>query len=478
MDKKKVVSSLKNKAEHNVEKVNPFNKPINKNDTSDTGYESAKLGYRTVKKSKGAAKLTAKTGKKAYKVTKKTVKNTAKAAKKTAKAAKNTAKATYKATKATIKGIGVTIKVATEIVVQGAALLSNPIVLAIVVVLILCLAIIIPMILFMGGGTAATMTNQAYGSAIGLDEGLEDILSEGQVYFDNACGRQKAEFDGLIDSLKYNTGDMPHSDLLFAVATPSGLHVPKCVANPTNKEYAKSIYDRSVSELEAIALVYVYLEKQENESNGTEGEIYKVEFTDDIFDELLDNMVSWNDRVLYNQECPEKNCSVHQEENPERKEMSKIVGWAVDAYNDWGPVSAKLNRWNEIENGYAQDQYWTYTVSPALDAWLSNYNDYYWNYIPGYYVEDYYGNPDGFQDVLGTFYESYYAQEQAIPEYIYTTTCDREHDYHSIQLNVVSADTIMESWSFTDIDKQWYNATYTGLQYYLSSKNEAEETEE
>ena len=33
-----------------LEKVNPLNKKIDKNDTTDTGVESLRLGYRTAKK--------------------------------------------------------------------------------------------------------------------------------------------------------------------------------------------------------------------------------------------------------------------------------------------------------------------------------------------------------------------------------------------------------------------------------------------
>lgn len=466
MRKNKVTSELL----HGLDKSNPLNKSINKNDTSDTGYESSKLGYKTLKKTKSTAKTTAKTGKAAFKATKTTAKTTAKAAKQTVRTAKTSAKVAVKTGK-------VVVKVASEIVIQTIALASNPTFWVVVLVLLIILIVLLLTVsLLAGGGAASTARTKAYTQPVGLTMEMEEVLSQAQVYFDDAFARQKTEFDGFIDSLYFQTGDEKHSDLVYMICN-DGDEFNKDFATPSKKQELKNKVSDSIFEEEIIALVYVYLEKLENEKNDTSGEIYKVEFSDEIFDDLFDHMIAWSEDVYYNQECPKRDCSVHQEENPERAKMSKIVGWAVDAYNDWGPVAAVLEEWNSIHDTNGQNLCWSNKVEPLLSKWLSDYEDYYWYYIPDYYVEDYYGNPDGFQAVLGTFYESYYAQEQAIPKYIYTSTCDREHEYHAIGLDIVTSDTIMDEWNFNEVDRQWYELISNGLKVYLSQNNSADDEE-
>lgn len=476
MRKNKVTSELL----HGLDKSNPFNKSINKNDTSDTGYESSKLGYKTLKKTKSTAKTTAKTGKTVFKATKTTAKTSAKAAKQTVRTAKTSAKVAFKTGK-------VVVKVASEVVIQTIALASNPTFWVVVLVLLIILIVLLLTVsLLAGGGAASTARTKAYTQPVGLTMEMEDVLSQAQVYFDDAYGRKKAEFDSLIDSLKYSTGDMPHSDLVYLKCN-DGDEFLTSIATPTRKGQLKTKFSKSISEEEAIALVYVALEKAENETNGTSGEIYKVEFSDEIFDDLFDKMIAWSDTVWQDQECPQKNCSIHidKKPNPERQEMSKIVGLSIDAYDSWGiipegnTVLDKLLRWNSIPDGYAQDQYWNNTVYPAIQAWESDNYDFYWYHLPDYYYKDYYDDPYGFQEILGTYYEYYYAQEQAIPEYIYTTTqtCDREHDLHAIGLDIVSSDSIMDEWNFNDVDRQWYDLINNGLKVYLSKNNSADDEE-
>jgi hypothetical protein len=46
---------------------------------------------------------------------------------------------------------------------------------------------------------------------------------------------------------------------------------------------------------------------------------------------------------------------------------------------------------------------------------------------------------------------------------IETVTCDRVHDLHSIGLDIISKDSIMDSWGFDDNYKQWVELTYQGF---------------
>ena len=281
-----------------------------------------------------------------------------------------------------------------------------------------------------------------------------------------------------IDSLYYDPDDLPNSDLVYMICS-DGDEFQKSVATTSRKNQLKTKFSKSLSETEAIALVYVYLEKQENDDNGTEGEIYKVDFTDDSFDELLDMMISWTDAVYYNQECPQKNCSIHIEEkpNPDYADISELVNTSAYAYNDWGGICVLLEKWNGIKDGNGQKQYWNNTVQPAIDKWLSDYEDFEKYHIPVWYY-DYYSNPYGYLAVIGTLYEQYCEEQANTPETIITktVTCDHLHDYHAIGLDIVSADAIMTAWNFSEIDKQWYDITYKGLQ--LTSEAEAEKAAE
>ena len=457
MAKKKISSSITS----GLDKSNPFNKPIDKNNTSDTGSESTKLGYKTGKTTLRAGKITVRTGKKAYRT-----------AKKSAKLAKNTAKKTVKATKAavktTVKVIKVAVKVTTEVVVQTVALLSNPyvlIALLIIIVVVLCVILIIALI-GSGGAVATNTTNKAYMSAAGLDMSLSDILIEGEEHFNTASEKKQSEFDTFIDGLYYSSDDLKNSDLVYMVCS-DGDEFQKSIATTSRKNQLKTKFSKSLSETEAIALVYVYLEKQANEDNDTKGEIYKVDFTDDAFDELLDMMIAWSDTVYYNQECPDKNCSVHIEEkpNPDWQYYWELENIAAPAYNDWLAICELLDKWNSIKDGNAQKQYWSNTVEPAINKWLSDYEDFEKYHVPVWYY-DYYSNGYGYLEVLGGLYENYYNERISRPETITTKTitCDHLHDYHAIGLDIISADDIMTAWNFSDIDRKWYDITYKGLE--------------
>ena len=303
---------------------------------------------------------------------------------------------------------------------------------------------------------------------------VSEILESGEEYFNRAAEKQKNEYDALIDSLYFNTGDVQHCDLLFAVATPSGLNTDKVKADPQHKQAAKAIYDRSVSELEAIALVYIYLEKQENEANGTEYDIYEVEFTDEIFDELLDDMVSWSDKVFEKQECPEKNCTIHIEErhNPEWDTAKENCDTSVNAYYEWrDDIQPLIEKNAHIPSSTSQRQDWDNNIQWRIDNWNLVYSSLVGNAYTSNYGYDCLGELDRISDY-------YITNLNKTPETIVeqTTTCDREHDYHSIHLNVKTADQVMNTWNFNDTERQWYELTFNGLQ--LVSETETDETEE
>lgn len=436
MSKKKVASSLI----RGIEKVNPLDKPVNKSDTSNSGIESAKLGYRTIKKGKKTAKKTVKAG-----------------------------KLIYNAPVKTVKTVIWTVKAATSVVVHTAAMMMNPVFWVIVAVLFIVVTWILPTILLLtGGASGATTINKAYGNAAGVNEKIANVFPQAVEFYNTASENKQNEFNSFIDSLYYDVDDLPNSDLVYMECSKDGSVYQTSMATDYRKQQLKDKFSKSLSKEEAIALVYINLEKQKNADNGTEGEIYEVEFTQEAFDNLLNMMVSWTDTVYAGRECPQANCSVHIEEkpNPDYDELSQLVNTAASAYNDWGGVCVKLERWNSIQNGTAQTQYWNNTVQPAINKWLSDYAEFEQYHVPVWYYDYYSSNGYGYLDVLGGIYEECSERLDNTPETITvrTVNCDHLHNLHAIGLNVVSKDDVMTAWNFTEIDKEWYEITYKGFQ--------------
>ena len=389
-------------------KLNPIDKPINKNDTSDTGVESLRLGYRTVKKGKKAA---------------------------------NGIKLLYKAPAATIKVAKVSVKVTETIVTHIAAFLISPVFWIIVFIILIISTLIIPFILILaGGGVAGTTKSKAYGTAAGSNQVIATAFVQAENFYRIASENKQNEFNSLINSFYFSTSDLSHSDLVYMKCSHDGSEYQTSLATDTRKQQLKDKFSNSLPKAEAIALAYVYLEKQKNNDNNTSGKLYEIEFTQQAFDDLLNKMISWTETTYSGQECPSHDCARDPNLFREWKDYERKYNEAVNSFNRW---------FDYVRNGWNIDDWWheygwLYNTYPYTD---NDGNDY------GQYIGDMMHHFETERDRYHTDYDN-------------SRVCVHEHNLHAIGLDIISKEAVMDSWGFDENDRQWVEMTY---QFFINN---------
>ena len=389
-------------------KLNPIDKPINKNDTSDTGVESLRLGYRTVKKGKKAA---------------------------------NGVKLLYKTPAATIKVAKVSVKVTETIVTHIAAFLISPVFWIIVFIILIISTLIIPLILILaGGGVAGTTKSKAYGTAAGSNQVIATAFVQAENFYRIASENKQNEFNSLINSFYFSTSDLSHSDLVYMKCSHDGSEYQTSLATDTRKQQLKDKFSNSLPKAEAIALAYVYLEKQKNNDNNTSGKLYEVEFTQQAFDDLLNKMISWTETTYSGQECPSHDCARDPNLFREWKDYERKYNEAVNSFNRW---------FDYVRNGWNIDDWWheygwLYNTYPYTD---NDGNDY------GQYIGDMMHHFETERDRYHTDYDN-------------SRVCVHEHNLHAIGLDIISKEAVMDSWGFDENDRQWVEMTY---QFFINN---------
>ena len=393
---------VKSGAKKAAGKVNPFDKKINKNDVSDSGVESVRLAYTSTKK-------TVKTVEQTIKTTQRTIKTTQ-------KAISGTGKIIYKTGKFTGKVIVTAIKVTETVAVHVVASLMNPAIIVIVGAFFLLLMLLLMVVLLLSSAASAVVSNQnAYSTAAGLGNVAEQY-AKGQEYFRIAADNRQAEFNAMIDNMYYDNNSLTTSSLVYMERTlpePTIIY-EKSFSTEERKNTLKSAWDISltITETEALAIVYVYLEKQKNAEKQTDGGIYHVSYTQEVFDEILQKCVIYTDTVYEGQFCPDENCTRHVDYVPSP---------------DW---EYALNMLNEAANYDNQS-----TEESDLEYWGQQYE--YWD------------------NVLNS-------TSSTIEEVSYI--CEHQHSLHSIGLAFFTKEDIMNALEFTDNDKQWENLTEKGFE--------------
>lgn len=410
--------------------ANPLNKRANFNDTTDTGVESLKLGYTTVKK-------TYQTGKKAVRGV----------------------RVLYKAPVKTVKFAVGTVKVASSIVIHTVALLLNPIFWALILLFVLVFLIIMPAIIILLGGGAASgsTTNKAYGTAAGANKDILTAYAEAEEFYRIAAETRQNDFNSMIDSLYFSTDDLKHSDLVYMKCSHDGSEYQTSMATNSKKNQLKTKFSNSLPKAEAIALVYVYLEKQKNDENSTIAQIYEVEFTQQAFDDLLNQMISWTETIYSGQECPNKNCSVREEHNPEWDTAKYNRDMSVNAFNEWATdIQPRIANNTRIKDGAAQSQDWDANIGWRIDNWNLVYSD---------LIGNAYTSNDGLDCLadLDRISDYYIEILDKTPENFQVVDCEHLHNNHAIGLNIISKESVMDSWGFDDNYRQWVELTYQGF---------------
>lgn len=452
-----------NTGKHIINKANPINKRINKSDIADHGVESLRL-----------ANTAYKTGKQTIKTTKTTIKTTEKSIKlagETAKNTKRTVVTTYRVVKATV----IFIKDFTIALVTVA---TSP-ALWIVVAASVIIAVLISAAATLLGGASEyeEQIRQAINDPIGLVDNIPEDIQNALEYFRIACENKKTEYCDMINNLYYDIDNLPESDLVYEVRNSPPTTYDTSIATSSRKVTLCNAWDVTLSAPEALSIVYVLLERAENEANGTELELYPVEYSQLAFDELLDICCIHTDTVFSGQECPQRNCSLHYDEQPNPAYTTAYNAYIqeVDRYNDFlenvSPWSAEYRSRLEAQaaepNHMAREamQSWVDDAKEMLQQAFNN-----WEYVfgwTGWEVNEY--MDINCQAWLGEFVEDAQTTMNNTPQTIQTPyyTCDHLHELHSIGLNLFNADETMNLYSFTEAERQWVaNLTQTYSAYF------------
>ncbi len=419
---------------------------INVHDTSDTGAESVRLGVDAVKK-----------GKRAIRTAKDTVRKSVRAAK-------------------------TTFNLLHHLIVHTVAILISPVtwvILAIGLVLYLLMTLLIILT-----GVAAQDNNaqqQAYASPVALGENIPEEIEEAKGFFEAAVNAKKREYADQIDALVFNTADMPHNDTVYLVRNEPPATFQTSLATDARKTQLKNAWQLDVTEAEGIAIAYVYLEKQENQTHGSQGVLYPISYTQDVFDLIVADMVTVTERLDQHQECPGAECSVHYHvaANPAYATAQQAYTDAVTRCNDWNimvvprcndyisalnnynntPAAGQSYAWQQVENTYA-------AYTQAVNNWSTVFG------IWGLTIDEYLGA--NMQTRLNGEVTTAENTLNNTPQTTQTPyyTCDHLHTLHSFGLNFYSAEQVMLTLGFTEDEKQWVALTATNIQQYLITEPE------
>ncbi len=414
---------------------------VNLHETTDTGAESVRFGADAAKKSKRAVR-----------------------------AAKDTAVKTARTVKTTVN-------VLHHLVVHTVAVLISPVtwvILAIGLVLYLLMTLLIILT-----GVAAQDNNaqhQAYATPVALGEDIPEEITEAKGLFEAAVNAKKREYTDKIDALIFTTSDMPHNDTVYLRRNEPSAEYQTSLATPARKTQLKNAWQLAVSEAEGIAIAYVYLERQENEAHGSQGVLYPVSYTQDVFDLIVADMVAVTETLYHGQQCPNADCAVHyhEEPNPDYAAAQADLTAAIARRDDWNanvvPRSNDyVNAVNEYNNTPAAGQpYAQQRIDSTYALFVQAVNN--WSSVFGIWGL----NIDG---QLGASMQARLNREVAAaetarnntPETIRTPyyTCDHLHTLHSFGLNLYNADQVMQTLSFTEDEKQWVALTAMNIEQYL-----------
>lgn len=415
-----------------VKKLNPLDKKIDMNSTTDTGADALKAEYKTIK-----------TTQKTIKTAKTTIKTTEKATKATIKTTKKATETTVKATKIIVTTtVKATVKVANA-AIEVIAAISSPIVLIILVALVLIVGVFAIVIVVIGGDNTnkVAMTN-----AVGLIDVAEQY-KKGAEMLEKAVNDKCDKYNHIIDSLVYDTDNLAYSDLIYAERTRQTHTIyEKSFANNTRKNNIKGMWEYNIEEQDFLAITYVYLEREKNTEKKTDVMIYEVEYTQEVIEKILNSAIPVADTIIERQECPNKNCMKSTSLLKEAINAEEKSSLMAQGYNEWVDITI------DLENGIE-----------VLDERIDN-----WWYIYGEVAETYPfldNNGNNYLDVIGARYEQLDREATAKrAEYDASEVCEHNHTLHNVGIAFYSADELMDLLKFDDADKEWVKLTKEGFE--------------
>lgn len=364
------------------------------NETSDTGTEGLRLGYSTVRQAD------------------KTIRTAQRTIKTTAKTAKKTAKVTYKVTKTVVKITTKTVKAIAKGVIKIISVIPPPILLILVGAMLFMLLMLGAVMVIAGGVAGGTnATKSAYENALGLAVPAEEY-ADGAGFYTTAMDGAKSSFEAKIDALSYDETNLAHSDLVYFTRSSPGNPNAKLehseLATDAIKTQIKNTWLPSLSEQEVLAIAYVYLQKQENDAQGTTGALYQVEYTQDVLNDVVGKLYAITETVHEKQQCPGKDCDTHKVTNP-----------------TWTYFDEKLGEAAKIINGE----------------------------LPGD------------KEQAHTDYKNYLLSRDATPKEIDEAYCPKLHNNHSIALTFYDKTSVLMQLGLNEIPyAEWVEMTTTGFE--------------
>lgn len=389
-------------------KVNPINKPINKNEVTDTGVESLRLANSAVKKTTSAVKTT----------------------KSAAVTAKNTAKTTAKVVQYSFKFVY-------EVAAQAVAIVINPMFLFFAAIVVIVVMLFGLFMLLIGG---QNNSEEAMTTAEGLVE-VADQYDKAKDFFNKALADRKHDFTGIVDSVYYNSSDLAHSHLVYVERVNDHHIFPKYFANGDNKNKIKNMWDYQIDEKDMIAIAYVWLEMKENTDRKTYLQIYDVKYDQDTFTDLVQKSALLPYTIIDGQECPDHNCQKSTELLRKANDAEEKRNRSADAFNEW----------------YAHE-YWHNSTWSINDWW----NAYGWMYDRYPYYDN---DGEDYGRYLGQKYNDFNRDAIAArDEYERSEVCEHHHRLHNIGLVFRTKDELMNELGFDETYKYWVELTVQGFE--------------
>ena len=386
-------------------KVDPLNKPINKNEVTDTGAESLRLTKTTIKKTKSAVKTTRNTVA--------TVKNTART---TAKVAQYSFKFVY------------------EVAAQAVAIVINPIFLVFAAIVVIIIMLFGFFMLLIGGQSNSE-------EAMTTAEGLVDVADQYKIaedYYNKALADRKKEFTDIIDNMYYNNNDREHSDLVyFKKIKHNPAEYLTDFADADRKDAIKKKWDYLIDDKDLIAIAYVWLEQQENTAQNSYLQIYEVTYTEEVFKKLFETTVQMSHRTDDNQRCPTGECARDPDLWVKKQEYEDKFNACVRSFDEW---------WHIHDHGGSVDDWWN------KYGWLYNRYPYFdndWN--------------DYSQYIGDNMHEFEVQRDHYTDLYNNTLVCTHHHKLHSVGLSFWTKEDLMESLGFDETYKYWVELTVQGF---------------
>lgn len=414
---------------------------VNLHETTNTGAESIRLGVDAAKKGKRAVG-----------------------------AAKDTAVKTARAVKTTVN-------ILHHLVVHTVAVLISPVTWVIIAIgFIVYLLMTLLIILTSVAAQDNNAQHQAYATPVALGDNIPEEIQQAKAMFDAAVEAEKHAYTAQIDALRFSTADMPHNDTVYLVRNEPPATFETSLATNARKTQLKNAWQLAVSEAEGIAIAYVYLEKHENLTHGSQGVLYPVSYTQDVFDMIVADMVTVTETTYTRQACPSEDCSVHyhEEPNPDYATAQQAFTDAVTRRDDWNlmvvprcndyiaalstyyntPAAGQSYAWQRVESTYA-------LFEQAVNNWSFVFG------IWGLTIDENLGA--SMQTRLNGEVSATETTRNNTPETIQIPyyTCDHLHTLHSFGLYFCSAEQVMQVLGFTEDEKQWVSLTAMNIQQYL-----------